>query len=369
MADKGDWLAVQRYLAAHNVKVERANENPASKSQRTEASASSSMTMDPSGLEPSLLYSHPTGPIIQGSHSPIDADNLSELLNQEKIKTQSYALQLKVYSESSDKWAAEKRDLNDTLRNKLEEINLLNVGAALEKDKYAKLAQVRDDLITKCNALVVQLSAAQPAPSSPIESQDLRVSDVPIELQLTIMETINGMSHELLIDFYDQHVSVPGPISPESPPPEDPASTTPAVTRSTADRARKTKSMTAMALILQSMTLLTSLKPVDGSKGDVFEVEKIVSLRHLDGAYEIKWKGYPSTGNTFEPKRNIHCIGMVNLFIGLITYQKLTRLTSEPHPRPRQISTRLQVLNLIRCQSPRLLTLLPRQLPWGAAPQ
>ena len=135
---------------------------------------------------------------------------------------------------------------------------------------------------------MVQLSAAQPAPSSPIESQDLRVSDVPIELQLTIMETINGMSHELLIDFYDQHVSVPGPISPESPPPEDPASTTPAVTRSTADRARKTKSMTAMALILQSMTLLTSLKPVDGSKGDVFEVEKIVSLRHLDGAYEIK---------------------------------------------------------------------------------
>ena len=174
MTDKGDWLAIQKYLAAHNVKVERASDNPVSKSQRTDAGASSSMTMDSSGLEHAPFYPHSTGSLIQGSQNPIDADNLSELLNQERIKTQSFALKLKEYGEASDKWAAEKRDLNETLRIKLEEINLLHMGTAVERDKYAKLAQVRDDLITKCDALVVQLSTAQPAPSSPIVSQDLR---------------------------------------------------------------------------------------------------------------------------------------------------------------------------------------------------
>jgi hypothetical protein len=60
MADKGDWIAIQKYLAAHNVKVERASDSPASKSQRTDAGASSSMTMDASGLEPPPLYPHST---------------------------------------------------------------------------------------------------------------------------------------------------------------------------------------------------------------------------------------------------------------------------------------------------------------------
>ena len=72
MADKGDWLAVQRYLAAHNVKVERASDNPASKSQRTDAGASSSTTMEPPGLEPSSSYPPPTDSFIQRSQTPID---------------------------------------------------------------------------------------------------------------------------------------------------------------------------------------------------------------------------------------------------------------------------------------------------------
>ena len=283
MADKGDWLAIQKYLALYNVKVERANDSPASKFQRTGAGASSSMTMDASGLEPPPLFPHSTGSLIQGSQNSIDADNLSELLKQEKLQTQSFALRLKEYGDASDKWVNEKRDLNETLRNTLQENNLLHINIALEKDRYVRIVQERDDLLAKCDAFVAQVSTTQPAPSSPIVSQDLRVSDVPVELQLTIMETINGMSHELLIEFYDQHVPVPGSVLPEEAPPEDPASTRP-VTRSTADRARKMKPMTAMALILQSMTLHSSLKLVDGSKGDIFEVEKIVSLRHLDGA-------------------------------------------------------------------------------------
>ena len=368
MADKGDWLAVQRYLAAHNVKVERANDNPASKSQKTDAGASSSMTMDASGLEPLSAYSQSTGSLIQGSQNPIDADNLSELLNQEKIKIKSYALPLKEYGEASHKWAAEKRDLNETLRNKLEEINLLHIGTALEKDKYAKLAQVRDDLITKCDALVVQLSTAQPAPSSPIESHDLRVSDVPIELQLTIMETINGMSHELLIDFYDQHVSVPGPISPESPPPEDPASTTPAVTRSTADRARKTKSMTAMALILQSMTLLSALKPVEGSKGDIFEVEKIVSLRIWTEHMRLNGRATLHLATPLSQSVTFIASVWYSLFTGLMIYRRLTQLILVPHLHPRQIPSLLLVPSLLQCPLRPLLTLQHQQLLWGAAP-
>ena len=102
MADKGDWLAIQKYLALHNVKVERANDSPASKFQRTDAGASSSMTMDASGLEPPPLFPHPTGSLIQGSQNPIDADNLSELLKQDKLQTQSFSLRLKEYGDASE---------------------------------------------------------------------------------------------------------------------------------------------------------------------------------------------------------------------------------------------------------------------------
>jgi hypothetical protein len=70
-------------------------------------------------------------------------------------------LRLKEYGDASEKWVNEKCDLNETLRNKLEEINLLHIVIALERDKYAKVVQVRDDLITKCDALVAQVSTVR----------------------------------------------------------------------------------------------------------------------------------------------------------------------------------------------------------------
>ena len=143
------------------------------------------------------------------------------------------------------------------------------------------------------------------------------------------------MSHELLIEFYNENVCPPS--TPEVAPPET-LSTTSALKRPS-DKVRKSKPMTAMALILQTVTLLSGLKPVDASRGDIFEVENVVSLRHLDGAYEIKWKGYPTSGNTFEPKCNLHCIGTIwcSRFIGSTTCQQLPLLNLVPHHHPRLI--------------------------------
>jgi hypothetical protein len=138
----------------------------------------------------------------------------------------------------------------------------------------------------------------------------MMVSDMAPDMQQTIMETINSMSHELLIEFYNENVCPPS--TPEVVPPETLSSAP--VSKKPSDKVRKSKPMTAMALILQTVTILSALKPVDASGGDIYEVEKIVSLRHSDGNYEIKWKGYPTSGNTFEPKCNFHCIGMVQSF-------------------------------------------------------
>ena len=138
----------------------------------------------------------------------------------------------------------------------------------------------------------------------------MMVSDIAPEMQLTIMETINSMSHELLIEFYNENVAQPS--TPEVAAPGTLSAT--AAPKEPSDKIHKSKPMTAMALILQTVTLLSAMKPVDASKGDVFEVEKVVSLRHSDGTYEIKWKGYPTSGNTFEPKCNIHCVSI--LFLG-----------------------------------------------------
>ena len=104
-------------------------------------------------------------------------------------------------------------------------------------------------------------------PTSPVASRDLMVSDVPVDMQLTIMETINSMSHELLIEFYNENVTSPG--SPELALPESTTSTSVGLKKPTNDRVRKTKPMTAMALIMQTVTLLSALKPVVASKGDI----------------------------------------------------------------------------------------------------
>ena len=68
-----------------------------------------------------------------------------------------------------------------------------------------------------------------------------------------------------------------------------------------------------MALILQPVTLLSMLKPLDASNPyqHNYEVEEIVSIRASDGKYEMKWKRYDSSQNAFELKRHICCIGMV----------------------------------------------------------
>ena len=71
-----------------------------------------------------------------------------------------------------------------------------------------------------------------------------------------------------------------------------------------------------MALILQPVTLLLMLKPLDASNPyqHNYEVEEIVSIRASDGKYKMKWKRYDSSQNAFDLKRHICCIGMVQSF-------------------------------------------------------
>ena len=80
MADKEEWLKVQRYMAEHNIKLERRIDSPAPKFQRTVAGPSSSNFMESSVMEPSLSFAHSTGKLIQGASNPIEDDNLAELL-------------------------------------------------------------------------------------------------------------------------------------------------------------------------------------------------------------------------------------------------------------------------------------------------
>ena len=194
----------------------------------------------------------------------------------------------------------------------------------------------------------------------------MMVADIAPEMQLTIMETINSMSHELLIEFYNENVCPSS--TPEVAPPET-FSTTSALKRPS-DKVCKSKPMTAMALILQTVTLLSGLKPVDASGGDIFEVENVVSLRHSDGAYEIKWKGYPTSGNTFEPKCNLHCIGTVQSFHWLNDLPAVNFAefgTPPPSPIDSTTVTLRLVPNHPPCLSRLPLTFLLQQLLWDAA--
>ena len=45
------------------------------------------------------------------------------------------------------------------------------------------------------------------------------------------------------------------------------------------------------------------------SEEDIFEVEKIVSHKTVNGVtyFQIRWKGYPPEEDTFEPIENLNC--------------------------------------------------------------
>ncbi|VDO16121.1 unnamed protein product [Rodentolepis nana] len=48
-----------------------------------------------------------------------------------------------------------------------------------------------------------------------------------------------------------------------------------------------------------------------------YEVEKVVGMRIIDGVweYEIKWKGYPHSYNTWETDSNCNCQEAIMSFI------------------------------------------------------
>ena len=96
-----------------------------------------------------------------------------------------------------------------------------------------------------------------------------------------------------------------------------------------------------MALILQPVTLLLMLKPLDASNPyqHNYEVEEIVSIRASDGKYKMKWKRYDSSQNAFDLKRHICCIGMVQSFhwINNLAPPTLRSLVST-HPAPSPVT-------------------------------
>ena len=309
MAEKDGWESIQKYMASYGHKMEVTAAGFGSKYQRTEVGASSSIPLD-SGANLDMLPASPpavTGSSGVGLRPTFDGDNLAELLRQETLKNDRLVYQVRAFESSSATWIQEKRQLNDALRTKLDENNSLQSIIKQEQIKYDALSY---DLAQMTDKYQASVDSAANAPTSPLATSAIMVSDITPDMQLTIMETINSMSHELLIEFYNENVCPPS--TPEVAPPE--ALSSAPVSKKPPDKIRKSKPMTAMALILQTVTLLSALKPVDASGGDIFEVEKIVSLRHSDGTYEIKWKGYPTSGNTFEPKCNLHCIGMVQSF-------------------------------------------------------
>ena len=166
------------------------------------------------------------------SHPPFTGDNLSELLRQEKLKNERQTFQIRAFESSSETWAAEKRDLNEALRAKLDENNVLHTAL---KQEELKLAFIFEELSAKTIKLQAYMDSHANAPSSPLQSRDMMVSDIAPEMKLTIMETINGMSHELLIDFYNENVAQPS--TPEVAAPE----TATAALKRPSDKVHKSK--------------------------------------------------------------------------------------------------------------------------------
>ena len=202
MAEKGGWESIQKYMAQYGHKMEMAAVlSSASKYQRTEAGASSSTPLE-SAASSDLLSSSPpgvTGPANVVSHPPFDGDNLSELLRQETLKNERLIFQIRAFESSSVTWAAEERHLNEALRAKLDENNVLHVAL---KQEELKVAFISEELAEETTKLQACIDSHANAPSSPLQTRDMMVADIAPDMQLTIMEMINSMSHELLIEFY-----------------------------------------------------------------------------------------------------------------------------------------------------------------------
>ena len=94
-------------MALHGHRIERSGASPVSKCSRTEAGASSSMSIDcSSNLDlPPSSSPRATGPVNQGLQPPFDGDNLAELLRQEKIKNEALIFQIKAFTNSSSFWS------------------------------------------------------------------------------------------------------------------------------------------------------------------------------------------------------------------------------------------------------------------------
>jgi hypothetical protein len=59
--------------------------------------------------------------------------------------------------------------------------------------------------------------------------------------------------------------------------------------------------------------------PPDLMKGeDEYEVEKIIDVKHKGRGcklhYLVKWKGYPTSDNSWEPRENIHAEALIKEF-------------------------------------------------------
>ena len=211
------------------------------------------------------------------------------MLRQETLKSERLVYQIRAFESSSDTWIQEKLQLNDALRAKLEENNSLQLFIKQEQVKFEAVSYDLEQMTAKYQAYA-DIHANTPA--SPLVTSAMMVADIAPEMQLTIMETTNSMSHELLIEFSNENVCPPS--TPEVAPTET-LPTTSALKRPP-DKIRKSKPMTAMALILQTVTLLSGLKPVDASKGDIFEVENVVSP-----------DGWPLAGYMLPPPQAFRC--------------------------------------------------------------
>ena len=264
MADKDGWESISKYMASYGHKMEMKAARNVSKYQRTEAGASSFTPMD-SGANSDLLPASP--PEVTGfsgvtPRPTFDDDNLTELLRQEQLKNERLVFEVRAFESSSATWAQEKRQLNETLRAKLDENNSLHLFIKQEQVKFDAVSYDLQEMTDKCQAYI---DSAANAPTSPLTTSAMMVSDMAPDMQQTIMETINSMSHELLIEFYNENVCPPS--TPEVVPPE--ALSSAPVSKKPSDKVRKSKPMTAMALILQTVTILSALKPVDASGGDI----------------------------------------------------------------------------------------------------
>lgn len=73
---------------------------------------------------------------------------------------------------------------------------------------------------------------------------------------------------------------------------------------------------------------------------DVYEVEKIVNHRRRGNKtqYFIKWKGYPSSENTWEDEDNLNCDELLQEYLEKVRKnEELTRIKSKPIPQPKKI--------------------------------